>query len=88
MNSDFAKHEAEALEADRIKRESFKGFRNEKPEVMFEKGAKFFKGANGTVMFSYKSSAVSEFTSKATEEQKAAWPKEWMAYVRTSARKG
>ena len=62
------------------KRASFKGFRNDKPEVMFKKGAKFFKDANGTVMFSYKASAVSEFVSKATDEQKAAWPTEWALF--------
>ena len=66
---------------------SYRGFRNETPEVVFEKGARFFKNDKGDVMFAYKTSAVSEFVSKATDEQKAAWPKEWAAFRGLKPRK-
>lgn len=66
---------------------SYRGFRNEQPEVKFEKGARFYKNEKGDVMFAYKASAVQEFVSKATDAQKAAWPKEWQQFRGLKPRK-
>lgn len=69
------------------KKRSFTTFKGNQTEVAFTPGARFYRDGKGDVMFAYKSSAVSEFVSKATDEQKAAWPKEWAAFRGLKPRK-
>jgi hypothetical protein len=66
------------------KLKSVKTFRGARPEVMFKKGARFFKDeTTGHTMFAFKLDVNNEHIARASDNHKDEYPKEWMDYVRS-----
>jgi hypothetical protein len=69
------------------KKRSFKLTRSsgiERPEVVFKKGARFYKDeTTGKTMFAFKSGAGTEFIAVANDTHRDDHPTEWLAFARS-----